>query len=259
VTFWHRWREMRARFLVLAALTLFASGMIAARSTGHVAAQLAARDAAGRVELRRHRVSAEWFGNKGPSVLVMLGAVFLVVGGPMTEPGRGSTLFAAALPTTRRRLFGIQLGVAVSLVAALAALGVVGSLAGAAAVGAPYPLVPALAGALVQGVGVLPFAGLLLALQAATRRAITSTITLLGVSLVVPPLAADFAPPGALRDLFDRLEFPPMIPWEPRPELHTLSGAALFGALPWGALAAALAIAAVASAVALALFERREL
>ncbi len=259
MTFWFRWREVRVRFLVLAAFTAFASLMVAGYTADHVSLQLAQRDAAGQLALRLHRISSEWFGNKGPSVAVLLGAIFLAAGGPMTEPGRGSTLFAAALPVARRRLLLNQIGVATLLVLGLALVGAAGAIVGGLLVGVRYPVLPALAGALVQTVGALPFAGLLVALQAATRRAIGSTVALLAAALVLPQIASDLAPAGRIRLFLSRLEFPPMIPWEPRTELHLLSGTSLVEAMPWPALGAALAVALAGSAVAFAVFERREL
>ena len=49
-----------------------------------------------------------------------------------------------------------------------------------------------------------------------------------------------------------------MIPFDPAGGLHTLSGGALVGAIPWITVVGFLLVAAVATAVAIAAFERAE-
>lgn len=255
---WRRWREVRARFLIVAVLTVFASGMVAGRTPPFVEKQLAGHSVVEQKEIRLHRIDSEWFGNKGPSVLLLLGAIVFMVGGIATEPGRGSTLFTLALPVSRRRVLLTQYGVTLGLVAALGIFGAIGSILGGATVGVAYPGAAALAGAFVQVISVAPFAALLMALQTATRRAIASAAALLGVALVAPPLAADYLPPGSARDFFNAVDFPPMIAFERTPGLHTLGATGLLNAIPWTLVAVFAVIAGTAVVIATAVFERAE-
>ena len=255
---WRRWREVRARFLIVASLTLFASGMVAGRTPPFVEQQLAGHTVMEQKELRLHRIDSEWFGNKGPSVLLLLGAIVFMVGGIATEPGRGSTLFTLALPVSRRRVLLTQFGVTIGLVAALGIVGAIGSIIGGATVGISYPVAAALIGAFVQVVSVTPFAALLMALQTATRRAIASAAALLGVALVAPPLAGDYLPAGAARDFFNAVDFPPMIAFERTPGLHTLGASGLLHTIPWTLVALFAVVAATSVLIAAAVFERAE-
>jgi hypothetical protein len=255
---WRRWREVRARFLIIAALTAFASGMVAARTPPFVQQRLAGHIPAEQEEIRLHRIDSEWFGNKGPSVLLLLGAIVFTVGGIATEPGRGSTLFTLALPVSRRRVLLTQFGVTIGLVAALGIVGALGSMLGGFVVSVSYPAAAALTGVFVQVVSVAPFAALLMALQTATRRGIASASALIGVALVGPPLAGDYLPPGAARDFFNAVDFPPMIAFEPAGGLHTIGVAGLISAVPWTLVTVFVVIAAAAALTAAALFERAE-
>jgi hypothetical protein len=258
VNAWRRWREIRSRFLILATLSALAAGMVAARTPPFVAQRLAGHTPMEQAEIRLHRIDSEWFGNKGPSVLLLLGAIFFMIGGTATEPGRGSTLFTLALPVTRRRVLLTQLGVTIGLVAIMGIIAAAAAGAGGFMVGARYPIAPALIGVLVQVVSVAPFAALIMALQTATRRAIPSALGLLGVSIVGPPIAADYLPAGASKEFFNAFEFPPMISYDPPGGLHALTGSALIASLPWSLLAVFLLVALVAAAFAVAVFERAE-
>ena len=255
---WRRWREIRARFLILAIIAAMAAGMVAARTPPFVQQQLAGHTPAEQAYIRLHRIDSEWFGNKGPSVLLLIGAIFFTIGGVATEPGRGSTLFTLALPVTRRRVLLTQLGVALGLVACMGLIAAAAAVAGGAKVGASYPIAPALVGVLVQVISVAPFAALIMALQTATRRAIPSALGLLGVALVGPPMAADYLPEGAASRFFNEFDFPPMIAFEPQAGLHSLSGSALIASVPWSLILVFLLITAVAAAFAIAVFERAE-